>query len=164
MDILDDMGVSKLSANVFFLKVNYSLNFDKIYASPHTERIFLFSSGILAFSFRVSSQTHKITPLKPHTRPQTYCLLGLEASRGYFWWLLPEEQLNNILVSQFPLISHFLIKMLNVHLGIESQIHSRTLTIWDECWIRQTQGKQRAKEEKRKERKSSGFVRSWLNS
>jgi len=24
MDILDDMGVSKLSAKVFFLKVNYS--------------------------------------------------------------------------------------------------------------------------------------------
>jgi len=24
MDILDDMGVSKLSANVFFFKVNYS--------------------------------------------------------------------------------------------------------------------------------------------
>jgi len=27
MDILDDMGVSKLSAKVFFLKVNYSFNF-----------------------------------------------------------------------------------------------------------------------------------------
>jgi len=26
MDILDDMGVSKLSAKVFFLKVNYSFN------------------------------------------------------------------------------------------------------------------------------------------
>jgi len=26
MDILDDMGVSKLSANVFFFKVNYSFN------------------------------------------------------------------------------------------------------------------------------------------
>lgn len=102
------------------------VNFDKIYASPHSERIFLLSSGILAFSFSESSQTHKITPLKPHARPQTYCLLGLEASRGYFGWLLPEEQLNNILVSQFPLISHFLIKMLNLHLGTESQIHSRT--------------------------------------
>jgi len=27
MDILDDMGVSELSANVFFFKVNYSFNF-----------------------------------------------------------------------------------------------------------------------------------------
>jgi len=26
MDILDDMGVSKLSAKVFFFKVNYSFN------------------------------------------------------------------------------------------------------------------------------------------
>jgi len=26
MDILNDMGVSKLSAKVFFLKVNYSFN------------------------------------------------------------------------------------------------------------------------------------------
>jgi len=26
MDILDDMGVSKLSAKVFFKKVNYSFN------------------------------------------------------------------------------------------------------------------------------------------
>jgi len=27
MDILDDMGVSKLSAKVFFFKVNYSFNY-----------------------------------------------------------------------------------------------------------------------------------------
>jgi len=27
VDILDDMGVSKLSAKVFFLKVNYSFNY-----------------------------------------------------------------------------------------------------------------------------------------
>jgi len=27
MDILDDTGVSKLSAKVFFFKVNYSFNF-----------------------------------------------------------------------------------------------------------------------------------------
>jgi len=30
MDILDDMGVSKLSANVF-LKVNYSFNDEKVW-------------------------------------------------------------------------------------------------------------------------------------
>jgi len=28
MDILDDMGASKLSAKVFFFKVNYSFNFN----------------------------------------------------------------------------------------------------------------------------------------
>jgi len=32
MDILDDMGVSKLSAKVFFFKVNYSFNNSILYS------------------------------------------------------------------------------------------------------------------------------------
>jgi len=38
MDILDDMGVSKLSAKVFFFKVNYSFKLLCIEKNKRTER------------------------------------------------------------------------------------------------------------------------------
>jgi len=47
MDILDDMGVSKLSAKVFFLKVNYS--FSDPDCCPHCHcyvEIRLYFSGV----------------------------------------------------------------------------------------------------------------------
>jgi len=37
MDILDDMGVSKVSAKVFFLKVNYSFKIFFLTGNPKIE-------------------------------------------------------------------------------------------------------------------------------
>jgi len=51
VDILDDMGMSKLSAKVFFLKVNYSFNMKKKKIKPklHITNIMTFAIVQKAF-------------------------------------------------------------------------------------------------------------------
>jgi len=58
MDILDDMGVSKLSAKVFFFKVNYCFKYP---GSLNLEEFWLFACQ--CFVFNIHQMGIKIIPM-----------------------------------------------------------------------------------------------------